>query len=70
MVGVMRRELREQCCRLTTPVVLMMRSGGRTRTLNNWTRTSRVTDYTTPERWLCDADFTARTSCKDSLLRA
>src|SRR6185437_8762534 len=25
-------------------------SGGRTRTLNNWTRTSRVADYTTPER--------------------
>src|SRR5580692_905495 len=24
-------------------------SGGRTRTLNNWTRTSRVADYTTPE---------------------
>ena len=23
--------------------------GGRTRTLNNWTRTSRVADYTTPE---------------------
>src|SRR5579863_8220230 len=26
-------------------------SGGRTRTLNNWTRTSRVADYTTPEGW-------------------
>ena len=25
-------------------------SGGRTRTLNNWTRTSRVADYTTPDR--------------------
>ena len=25
-------------------------SGGRTRTPNNWTRTRRVTDYTTPER--------------------
>ncbi len=28
-------------------------SGGRTRTLNNWTRTSRVADYTTPE-WVDD----------------
>src|SRR5262245_7413093 len=26
-----------------------MRSGGRTRTLNDWTRTSSVADYTTPE---------------------
>ena len=26
-------------------------SGGRTRTPNGWTRTSSVTDYTTPERW-------------------
>jgi hypothetical protein len=25
-------------------------SGGRTRTPNNWARTSRVADYTTPER--------------------
>jgi hypothetical protein len=34
-------------------------SGGRTRTLNNWTRTSRVADYTTPE-WVDDQVSRAR----------
>src|ERR1700679_3520302 len=34
-------------------------SGGRTRTLNNWTRTSRVADYTPPE-WVDDQVSRAR----------
>ena len=30
----------------------LTRSGARTRTLNNWTRTSCVANYTTPEGWI------------------